>query len=306
MKNYTIEKGKVWRIGDVIIKEIFEAEMVIPFEGNIDMAGASGFNIQEVLPDLRFDKQELQWLIPQFATENFNMREAMHSFLIQSNGKNILVETGMNAPTTTFGDNLKAAGCEPEDIDYVMYTHLHFDHIARNCKLSTFGSIVPMFPNARYLFSKEQYDFLKELQDDPSKRRNIPEYDHIWPFRLQLLPLVEQGRVDFIDEHFTLHDTISLYPTPGHMKGEVSIVIKSKGDSAFIAGDFVQFPVQMTQLDVSSSWDYDPEASKETRRKVFAELAGTDTLFLAMHFLTGGFVVKNDAGDGYKLLTDNA
>jgi len=292
-KNYTIEKNRKWKIGDVTIEKIFEFEMVQPWE--------TGF--KWVVPKARVVPEEIDWLIPTFANEKYDMSFAIQSFLIKSQGKNILVETGMNAPTPDFDENLKRAGVAPEDIDYVMFTHLHYDHVGRNAKMSTFGNLAPTFPNARYLFSSESYNYLKEIHDNPEKRTGIPEIDHIWPFRLHMLSMVEQGKVDFIDDTFTLHDVISLVPTPGHQPGQVGLFIRSQGDSAFIGGDFCQHPLQMTQIDASTGWDFDPEASVKTREKIFGELVDTDTLVLVMHWMKGGFVVRAPNGC-YKLLTE--
>lgn len=288
-KNYAIDPGKKYKIGDVTFETIVEVFFVAPWQG-----------MTRSIPGAKVDPETMQWLVPAFATESFELKIAIQSFLIKSQGKNILVDTGMNAPGPTYENNLKAAGCTPEDIDYVMFTHLHYDHTARNCKMSINGTLAPTFPKARYLFVKECYDFLKELQENPAKRRGSPEYDHLWPFRTQMLPLVEQGIVDFIDDTFTLHDVISLYPLPGHEPGQIAVVIKSKGDLAFIAGDIFHHPFQMTQIDASTSWDYDPVQSTKTREKVFGELAGTDTLFWAAHAASGGFVVKADKG--YQLI----
>ena len=288
-KNYAIEPGKKYQIGDVTFETIVEVSYVFPWQG-----------MKVSIPKANIVPEEMQWLVPAFATENFELRIAVQSFLIKSQGKNILVDTGMNVPGPTYENNLKAAGCTPEDIDYVMFTHLHYDHTARNNKMSVNGTLAPTFPNARYLFVQENYDFVKELQDNPAKRRGSPEYDHLWPFRTQMLSLVEQGKVDFIDYTFTLHDVISLYPIPGHMPGQVAFLINSKGDSAFIAGDIFHHPFQMTQIDASTSWDHDPVLSTRTREKVFGELAGTDTLFWAAHAVSGGFVVKADKG--YQLI----
>jgi len=286
MKNYAVVRGKKWQIGDVTIESIFEVERLYPFK----KAFKRIFQKASLLPD------ELGWLIPDFANENFDMKLLCQSYLIKSQGKNILVETGMNAPGP-YEENLRAAGCRPQDIDYVIFSHLHYDHIGRNTKMGINGTLKPTFVNARYLFGREQYNHFKLMYEDPEERKNDSfAYEHRYPYLLHIRPLVEMGMVDFMDDDFNLHGVISLFPAPGHTPGHYAIVVESKGASAFIGGDVVHHPLQMTQTDVAAAFDYDPVLASQTREKICEKLAGTDTLYLGMHFAEnpGGFVIKAD------------
>jgi glyoxylase-like metal-dependent hydrolase (beta-lactamase superfamily II) len=292
-KDYAIEPGKKYQIGDVTLETIRDG-------------GISGHSPEELAPGLRDllnkNKEALKWLYPVFANEETGeLLGSTQSFLIKSEGKNILIDTGVNVPGTRYDDELYAAGCTYEDIDDVMFTHMHDDHIARNCVLGVGGTWEPSFANARYFFYREHYEFLKELQDDHSQQTGIPEGDHLGSFRTQILPLVEQGKVDFVEKDFTLHDVISLYPLPGHMSGHIGMMIKSKGDSAIIAGDLYLHEFQMTLLDWSAPWGNSPEVSKRTRENLFASLANRDTLFWSCHSASGGFVVTQPDGS-YRLI----
>ncbi|MCM3691085.1 MBL fold metallo-hydrolase [Neobacillus niacini] len=292
-KNYTVEKGEKWKIGDITIESILEQEVIYTDEVR-----------KKVFPNAILRREELAWMIPDFATEELNLKFVVQSYLIKCNGKNILIDTGKNVPGP-FEDNLRAAGCGVEDIDYVLFTHLHLDHVARNTKMSINGTLVPTFPNARYLFGREQYQHYKELYENPGKRSIDPIADQqIWPYLLHMLSLVEMDKVDFIDDDYRLFDQISVYPVPGHSVGQYAIVIESKGDSAFIGGDVAHGPLQMVHTEVAASFDIDPVLSSKTREHVFSKLAGTDTLYLGMHFAGdhGGFIVKAD--QGYKLVQE--
>jgi glyoxylase-like metal-dependent hydrolase (beta-lactamase superfamily II) len=296
MKKYSVEKGRKWKIGDVTIESILEKELRLS-----DM----GLQAEGQFPTMRRGK-EIEWIMPNFSGDNYDLITHIQSFLIKSNGKNILVDTCANFPGTTYENNLKLAGCIPQDINIVLFTHLHYDHNAKNTKMVHFGELAPYFPNARYLFVKENYEFLKDMYDNPGKRWGDPNHDQIWPYTLHVMPLVEQGKVDFIDYDFTLDNDIHLYPTPGHMPGMVGIVIKSKGDSAFIGGDIIGNPLQLTQLDVNSAWEHDPKQAEKTRRKLFEELADTDTMYFGAHVagLHGYFITKDNTG-GYKLVEED-
>ena len=102
--------------------------------------------------------------------------------------------------------------------------------------------------------------------------------------------------MDFVDRDFTLHETIGLYPLPGHMPGHVGITIHSQGGSAIIAGDLYLHEFQMTLLDWSPPWGDRPERAQRIRQRLLAALAGTDTLFWNCHSASGGFVVTRPDG----------
>lgn len=292
MKRNTNDTIKKWDIGEITIESIPEAEMTVPFDG-----------LKMILQKARLEPDQLAWLIPEYADADFNMKIITQSYLIKSQGKNILVETGMGDQQTLYEENLKLAGCEPEDIDYVLFTHLHYDHVGRNTKMSINGTLAPTFPNARYLFHQTQYNHFKEQYENPEKRKADPVgEEHVWPYILHMMSLVEMGKVDFIDDGFTLHDSIRFQPAPGHTPGHCVIMIESGGESAMIGGDICHHPIQMAQTDVCAAFDPEPDVSVQTRINTFESLAGTDTLFLGMHFAGnhGGFVQKD--GAGFKLV----
>ena len=281
-RNYAIEPGKKYQIGDVTLEAIRD--------GGIRRRAP-----EEVAPGLedvlKRNADALEWLYPVFAdAETGALLGCTQSFLIKSRGEKILVDTGIHVPGTSYDQELAAAGCTYQDVDYVLFTHLHDDHIARNCVLGKRGGWKPNFPNARYLFYEENYEFVKASQDDP-----------LGSFRTQLLPLVEQGLVDFIDEDFTLHDVIRVCPLPGHMPGHIGMTIRSGDASAIIAGDLFLHVFQMTLLDWSAPWGDGPEGSRKTRKSLLAALANTDTLFWTCHSTSGGFVVANPDGS-YRLI----
>lgn len=292
-----IEHGKKYQIGDVTLASILE----------VDSDSEHLWYSPEVIKPglvktLQDNKEHLGWIESlSAAKEDFTLiTGGGQPFLLKAEGRNIMIDTGSNVPGDAFERNLKAAGCTPEDIDYVLIDHLHYDHTGKNCVLGMYGKLEPYFPNARYLFNKEQYDFLQELQIDPSKRRGSEEYDHLWPFRTQMLPLVEQGKVDFFDTSFTLLDVISIVPLPGHMFGHTGVMIQSGGESLLIGGDLFLNEFQFTLLDDVSTWEHEPETTINTRKKLLAELAETDTIFWGDHGVAPGYIRKNTKG--YKLV----
>ena len=113
--------------------------------------------------------QKLPWLIPHFATEEGRLKMSIHSLLVETPSRRIIVDTGLgndkqgrNVPTWNnrkdpFLETLTAAGFPPDSIDTVLCTHLHVDHVGWNTVLVG-GKWVPTFANARYVFGRTEYE----------------------------------------------------------------------------------------------------------------------------------------------------
>ena len=127
--------------------------------GNVEVLSVKdGFSAKRD-PTLTFPETEIaQWQeFPEILDENNEIQSRYGSVVLRSQGKLILVDTGMQ--TATGGDllnDMRAKGAAPEDIDIVFLTHLHPDHVGWNIDLST-GE--PAFPNARYIAPRSDYDY---------------------------------------------------------------------------------------------------------------------------------------------------
>ena len=108
----------------------------------------------------------------------------------------------------TFMRALAAAGVSVDDIDYVMCTHLHVDHVGWNTRLEN-GRWVPTFPNARYVFAKSEFDYWTELHAETE----------VAPFGDSVLPIVEARRAEIVQNDFEIGDHARILPTPGHTPG---------------------------------------------------------------------------------------
>src|ERR1700727_557705 len=145
-----------WKIGNVKITKVVELETV----------GHTRF----ILPGAgREEIQQLPWLIPHFATEQGRLKMWIHSLVIETPSRRILVDTGLgndkegrkvatwNNRKEPFLQKQTAAGFAPDSIETVLCTHLHVDHVGWNTKLVD-GKWVPTFANARYVFGKTEYE----------------------------------------------------------------------------------------------------------------------------------------------------
>ena len=124
-----------------------------------------------------------------------------------------------------------------------MCTHLHFDHVGWNTQKVN-GKWVPTFPNARYLFGQKEWDHWLHL-------RRTGGYHHMEHLVDSIDPVMEAGLVDFVGPDYQITDEVSLFPTPGHTPGHVSVLIQSRGEEAVITGDMMHHPIQLVESDAA-------------------------------------------------------
>jgi glyoxylase-like metal-dependent hydrolase (beta-lactamase superfamily II) len=186
---------------------------------------------------------------------------------------------------TPFLDRLVAADFVPDDVDYVICTHLHVDHVGWNTQLVD-GAWVPTFPRARYIMSKPDLEYWAGIPG----RHN--------PFAVSVQPLLDAGLVDAVPTDHRVSPSVVLLPTPGHTPGHVSVHITSRGESAVITGDMVHSPVQFARPEWCSLADTDSAEAVRSRERLVALAGGAPTLVIGTHFPppTAGHIVHDGAG----------
>jgi glyoxylase-like metal-dependent hydrolase (beta-lactamase superfamily II) len=277
-----------WKVGKVKITKIVELETVgstrfiLPLASNEEIA-------------------KLPWLVPHFATGEGRLKMSIHSLVVETPTRRIVVDTGLgndkqgrNVPTWNnrngpYLDTMTAAGFAPESIDTVLCTHLHVDHVGWNTRLVD-GRWVPTFAQARYVFGKIEYEYWRDYREEPDK---------VAVFSDSVKPIADAGKADLVASDARFGDEITLIPTPGHSPGHMSILIRSDGEQALLTGDVAHHPCQMAHLDWSSTADADPVQSAATRRELFARFADTPTLVIGGHFNAGH--IRRD-GDAFKFI----
>lgn len=280
-----------WTIGDVTITRV--EEVITYVDADVLMP-----DFEPAMLDPHRD-----WLVPHFFSDrNDKMALSIHSFVVESGGTTIVVDTcvgGGERPLPNdaeFPDRLDAAidgGLAA--VDLVLCTHLHFDHVGWNLRpdISGDGSQVPTFPNARYLFARVE---VEHTRTD----------DHMAVLAPSIDPLVEAGLVDLVETDHVLTDQVRLLPTPGHTPGHVSVLIESGGASALITGDMTHTPLQFARPDLAASaFDTDSAASTATRRDIISRFVGTETRVLGTHFAPPTAGRLRQAGDVVIFATDD-
>jgi len=234
---------------------------------------------------------------------------SMHSYVLQVDGLTVLVDAcngdhkhrsipDVDRVQTPFLANLAALDLSTDDIDLVLCTHLHFDHVGWNTRLQN-GKWVPTFANARYLFSRRDFEHFgrQELEDD-----------HLRAFRDSVLPVYEAGRAELVDANIPVHREIGngvwLEPAFGHSPGNFSVLAECGGERAIFWGDVVHHPVQLIRPEVMMSFDGDPAAARDTRLRTLERAVDEALVCFPAHFRdpSAGRVVRDGRAYRYRFI----
>ena len=280
---------KRWSVGRVTVTRIVE-------RSPLDMP------VTALFPE---ETEELvgpfKWLRPHFVSPEGRLLIAFQCFVVEAPGKRMVVDTCIgndrvrrhavfNDMRTAFLEDMLCAGHPPENIDTVICTHLHFDHVGWNTRLKN-GRWVPTFPNARYLFARLEWENIQRLTlAGDARAQHFP--DSLEPIALAgLAELIEPGVHRVCDE-------VSLEPSPGHTPGHVCVCISSEGTEAIITGDIMHSPLQCAMPDKESALDEDKPMACCTRRGFLRRYCDRGTLILGTHFPepTAGYI-RPDGGN---------
>ena len=281
-------------IGDIVISKLIED--LHPFHTKTGLPDAT--------PDVFETNKE--WLAPHlydFAADTLLL--SFNTYIVCTPKYTILVDTCIGNDkerpwselwhhrSGPYLDQMIAMDVAPESVDYVMCTHLHADHVGWNTRLLD-GRWVPTFPNAKYIFSQRDYDHYAGTDPD--------DHSHS-AFRDSVLPIVEAGQAVMINDDFSIDDTVTILPTPGHTPGHYCVRLQSKGAEAILTGDLMHFGVQVARPDWSAVFCVDGVASAVTRKKFIDAYADSDVLIMPAHFPgpTCGHIIGSSEGTRFRL-----
>ena len=220
------------------------------------------------------------------------------SFVIRSGGKTILVDTGlgpvshgMTADTGSLPKNMQERGVPPGEIDAVVLTHLHWDHVGWNIVGEGANQRLG-FPNAHYLVSKVDWDIQQALltqQPTGTDEERATLERRLSAFREQVQPLEVLGTVDLFEGEHQITPEVTTMPSPGHTPGHMCVAISSQGERALVLGDCIHMPLEVHEVDWVCRGDRDPELMKKTRHALLDAAEQDGTLLLSGHFPAPGF-----------------
>jgi glyoxylase-like metal-dependent hydrolase (beta-lactamase superfamily II) len=278
----TAGSAQAWAIGGVSVTRVEE------------QIGFASFPPQRYL--VGFERELLQrhlsWLVPDhYSPEHDRLVTSVHSWLIRTDRHTILVDScagnhkerpgfaRFHQLDTPYLARLRAAGAAPEDIDIVLCTHLHADHVGWNTMLRD-GRWVPTFPNAKYLFSRTENeignpDRNPAAEADPQRNR---------AYRDSVLPVIEAGQAVLLDGAHAIDDALLVEPAPGHTPGHVILKVTDRGERGVVCGDAIHHPLQVYAPHWNSGFCELPDEARATRRRVLSHCAEHNALLFPVHF----------------------
>jgi glyoxylase-like metal-dependent hydrolase (beta-lactamase superfamily II) len=267
-------------LGKLAIRSVREGEGIMPMQFAVpgvrreDLAAMQPWHWG---PELSLDAD-----VAQFHIE-------VRSYVLEVDGLNVLIDSccgNDKVRSVPWADRLQTdwlaqlarAGYRPEDIHLVLCTHLHTDHVGWNTRLEN-GRWVPTFPNARYVFSRKDYEFFKVQTHEAHNRESFLD---------SVLPVVEAGLADIVESDRCVHreigDGIWLEDAAGHSPGSVVVNARRGGARAMFMGDVLHHPIQLVRPDIPFFADEDREGACATRQRLLADAADSGAILYPAHF----------------------
>jgi len=267
-------------LGNLSVKTVYESEGRIPMQ--LALPGVTSADLARMKNWFWSDELSLDAQAAIFRIE-------VRSYVLQVDGLNVLIDTccgNDKIRSVPWADrlqsdwliNLARAGFAPDDIHLVLCTHLHADHVGWNTRLAN-GAWVPTFPNARYVFSRKDYEFFKQQTHEAHNREAYLD---------SVLPVVDAGLADIVDSDHCVHrhieDGIWLEDAAGHSPGSIVVNAQRGGARAVFMGDILHHPIQLVRPDIAFFADESPAEACATRARLLGQCADNGAILLPAHF----------------------
>jgi len=285
-------------LGDVTVTRITETEAFYPITTLLEPEGGRE----------HWERHSSSLAPNHWDPESNDIQARVGSYLLRSAGKNILVDTGggngKERPyfppvahlDTDYLKDLAHEGVNPEDVDVVVCTHLHLDHVGWNTVLRN-REWVPTFPNATYYFTNEDFEFWNPLNEKKPKGGLINQN----VYEDSVAPVHNAGQAKLWSGSLTLDENLTLVAAPGHTPGSAVVNVSSGADRAILVGDIMHNPVQVMESHWNSCFCENPEQSRSTRQKTLSRAADTNALVFAAHFAGGQAAEIMREGDKFRI-----
>jgi glyoxylase-like metal-dependent hydrolase (beta-lactamase superfamily II) len=205
-----------------------------------------------------------------------------HCYLIRGGGRTVLLDLGVG-PAAAAGaawigtpgrlpEELRQAGCEPNEVDIVVLSHLHLDHIGWAVAWDG-DQPRASFPRARHLVQRTDWEAFA-ARDEADRAA----------FDQAVRPLADLGALELLDGDHRLGGGLDLLHTPGHTPGSQSLLVASEGERALLWGDVANHPAQVTETGWCSRGDLDPGQTDQTRRALLDRVEAEAMTLVTAHF----------------------
>jgi glyoxylase-like metal-dependent hydrolase (beta-lactamase superfamily II) len=297
-----------WTVGEISITKIDESEGDwVPVEFMLNALPAA--TAEEI--------EAIDWLRPHHLDDG-KLNVVTHSLLVETPTHKIVVDTGIGngkqriSPAfeldTDYLERFESVWSR-EEVDIVLLTHLHVDHVGWNTIDAGDGTWVPTFPNARYVMVGKEFEHWKALAADPDAAKAYSEFgwsmiDAVAVFDDSIAPVEDAGLVTLVEADAVVAPGISLISTPGHSPAHVSVLIEDGGEQAVISGDLFHTQAQIARPEWWVEMDSDAALGTRSRTGFLERFADSPVLVIGTHFgsPTAGHLVRD--GDGFKLVPE--
>ncbi|MDP6549056.1 MAG: MBL fold metallo-hydrolase [Dehalococcoidia bacterium] len=271
-------------VGNVDILVLHDGELALPLDQTFPHVPAEAW-------------APYQRQYPESFNGTDNLRVHFECYLIRSQGRTILVDTGLGSNASNPGtvtslaggvdgrlmEEFGSAGLRTDDVDTVFLTHLHPDHVGWNLTPGSPTSAAT-FPRARYVAHQADWDMFKSPGDEESFGFKFWEET--------IGPLEELGVLDLLTGEHPLTSEVTAISTPGHTPGSMSLAIVSEDERALIMGDVFHGPAQVTETGWVFSFDSDPALAVQTRTRMVDRAEAENATLAICHHSGFGRVVR--------------
>lgn len=301
----------MFHIGETTIEKIHETDL-------------NGLLLGQLMPalDPAVEARHPDWIPTGTTDSEGHAFMSVHSWLVRHDGRTILIDTGIGNDKsrpgqpafdqldTPFLTRLAHAGVEPEDVDTILLTHVHADHVGWNTRLVD-GEWVPTFPNAEIICSDLEWRYgaalasgdeaaIAACREDAGLGEEAVRIPGAGTFDDSMVPL--EGRVAIrriaVDGAEVLPG-IRFIPTPGHSICHASIELVSGGMTALFSGDVFHHPVEVRDVDLVSMFCEFPEATRRSRRAFLERAADSDATVFSSHLPRSSAGLIRRQADGF-------
>jgi len=289
--------NRIYQIGDVTVTKIEEMRLNVAPPSFM----YPNWNQEELAPNW-------PWLTPSnMDATTGNLIQSIHAWLVQTKHHTILIDTGsgndkerpqnpifhhLNNP---FLQRLAAAGVTPSDVDFVLHTHLHVDHVGWNTQLVN-GQWVATFPNARHVFSKAEEDYYSSPESH--NEVNVPS---LGVYEDSVAPIIANGQAERIgNDGGEYLDNFIFRPTKGHSIGHMSIELRSNDKLALFSGDVMHHPLQVVHPEWNSVFCEWQVEALTSRRWILEHAAEHKLPLFTPHFAETSVGYVTRSGDQFQ------